>query len=263
MAAPVAVATKIQDSEFDPFPQYSFAYDVRDTLTGDFKSQVESRNGDVVQGQYSLIEPDGSRRTVDYTADDLNGFNAVVTKSGLVPIAPVVPAAPVTPVLRAAPVAPVLHTAPVFPAAPVLGAAPVAPVLHAAPIASVFRAAPPAPVLRAAPPTPLQPAAPALRVAPAAPLLNANQHAPVAAKTAPVVAETAPVAPKLALPAPLARAPLEGPAPLARAPLEPAPFGRVASPVVSKVAAPAAIQSPFLYAPAVGSPLSYSLQYTF
>lgn len=33
-------------------------------------------------GQYSLVEPDGSIRTVDYTADPIHGFNAVVTKSG-------------------------------------------------------------------------------------------------------------------------------------------------------------------------------------
>lgn len=36
----------------------------------------------MVKGQYSLVEPDGSVRTVDYTADDHNGFNAVVHKSG-------------------------------------------------------------------------------------------------------------------------------------------------------------------------------------
>lgn len=28
-------------------------------------------------GQYSLVEPDGSIRTVDYTADPIHGFNAV------------------------------------------------------------------------------------------------------------------------------------------------------------------------------------------
>lgn len=33
-------------------------------------------------GQYSLVEPDGSVRTVDYTADPVHGFNAVVSKSG-------------------------------------------------------------------------------------------------------------------------------------------------------------------------------------
>lgn len=32
-------------------------------------------------GQYSLVEPDGSIRTVDYTADKHNGFNAVVHKT--------------------------------------------------------------------------------------------------------------------------------------------------------------------------------------
>lgn len=36
----------------------------------------------MVKGSYSLMEPDGSIRTVDYTADSRNGFNAVVSKSG-------------------------------------------------------------------------------------------------------------------------------------------------------------------------------------
>lgn len=50
--------------EYDPNPQYSFAYDVQDGLTGDSKSQQESRSGDVVQGSYSLIDADGYKRTV-------------------------------------------------------------------------------------------------------------------------------------------------------------------------------------------------------
>lgn len=57
-------------------PHYSYNYGVHDGHTGDVKSQHESRDGDVVKGQYSLVEPDGSVRTVDYTADDHNGkFN--------------------------------------------------------------------------------------------------------------------------------------------------------------------------------------------
>lgn len=36
----------------------------------------------MVKGQYSLVEPDGTIRTVDYTSDPHNGFNAVVTRSG-------------------------------------------------------------------------------------------------------------------------------------------------------------------------------------
>lgn len=65
-----------------PPPKYSFAYDVSDAETGDFKSQTEERDGDFVRGQYSLVEPDGTRRVVDYTADERNGFTAVVSKEG-------------------------------------------------------------------------------------------------------------------------------------------------------------------------------------
>lgn len=67
---------------YDSHPRYSFNYGVKDTHTGDIKQQTEERDGDVVKGQYSLVEPDGSTRTVDYQADDHNGFNAVVTRSG-------------------------------------------------------------------------------------------------------------------------------------------------------------------------------------
>nr|CAD7441946.1 unnamed protein product [Timema bartmani] len=63
-------------------PQYSFDYAVHDPHTGDVKNQWESRDGDVVKGSYSLVESDGTVRTVDYTADKHNGFNAVVKKSG-------------------------------------------------------------------------------------------------------------------------------------------------------------------------------------
>lgn len=62
-------------------PKYSFKYGVNDYHTGDIKSQQESRDGDVVKGQYSVVEPDGSIRTVEYTADKHSGFNAVVHKT--------------------------------------------------------------------------------------------------------------------------------------------------------------------------------------
>lgn len=57
----------VAHEDYDPNPQYSFAYDVQDSLTGDSKAQHESRSGDVVQGSYSLIDADGFKRTVDYT----------------------------------------------------------------------------------------------------------------------------------------------------------------------------------------------------
>ncbi|XP_044742860.1 cuticle protein 19-like [Chrysoperla carnea] len=68
--------------DYYAYPKYSYNYGVKDAHTGDVKSQSEVRDGDVVKGQYSLVEPDGSVRVVDYTADDHNGFNAVVKKVG-------------------------------------------------------------------------------------------------------------------------------------------------------------------------------------
>ncbi|KAG5675709.1 hypothetical protein PVAND_005590 [Polypedilum vanderplanki] len=62
-------------------PKYAYKYGVSDYHTGDVKSQHETRDGDVVKGSYTLVEPDGSVRTVEYTADKHNGFNAVVHRT--------------------------------------------------------------------------------------------------------------------------------------------------------------------------------------
>lgn len=86
----IAKAARLEEA--DAYPQYQFAYNVEDSLTGDSKTQEESRDGDVVKGSYSLIEPDGSRRTVNYYADPINGFNAVVQKDNPVVAAPFVAA---------------------------------------------------------------------------------------------------------------------------------------------------------------------------
>ncbi|XP_050072200.1 calphotin-like [Anopheles maculipalpis] len=95
VAAPVAkVAYAAQPEEYDANPHYSFSYGISDALTGDSKSQQESRSGDVVQGSYSVVDPDGTKRTVDYTADPHNGFNAVVHREPLT-ATKVVAAAPV------------------------------------------------------------------------------------------------------------------------------------------------------------------------
>ncbi|KAF4527011.1 hypothetical protein B566_EDAN001558 [Ephemera danica] len=84
------------DLEFDPHPQYAYSYSVADPATGDHKSQTESRNGDTVRGSYSLVEPDGTRRIVEYSADPVNGFNAVVHKQAVTKVTKLVKvAAPV------------------------------------------------------------------------------------------------------------------------------------------------------------------------
>lgn len=107
--------------------QYDFSYSVHDAHTGDVKAQHESRHGDVVQGEYSLIEPDGHRRTVTYAADPHNGFNAVVQREGTVHQQI---AKPVAIAAHAAPVA-VAHQAPLT----IAHQAPLALSHHAAPLA--------------------------------------------------------------------------------------------------------------------------------
>lgn len=62
-------------------PRYAFEYGVNDPHTGDHKHQKEERDGDVVKGEYSLVEPDGNVRTVKYYADWETGFHAEVTNS--------------------------------------------------------------------------------------------------------------------------------------------------------------------------------------
>ncbi|KAG5674617.1 hypothetical protein PVAND_004571 [Polypedilum vanderplanki] len=59
---------------------YNFGYTISDVSTGDFKSHQETRQGDKVQGQFSLTDSDGFRRTVNYRADDKHGFDAEVRR---------------------------------------------------------------------------------------------------------------------------------------------------------------------------------------
>ncbi|XP_023169506.2 cuticle protein 7 [Drosophila hydei] len=71
--------------ELQPEPDYGpvayeFHWSVSDPHTGDIKSQKETRKDDKVVGQYTLIDADGYLRTVDYTVDDHNGFNALVRR---------------------------------------------------------------------------------------------------------------------------------------------------------------------------------------
>lgn len=58
---------------FQAHPKYGYSYSVEDPHTGDHKSHHETRDGDVVKGEYSFLQPDGSFRKVTYTADHHNG----------------------------------------------------------------------------------------------------------------------------------------------------------------------------------------------
>ncbi|KAG5676662.1 hypothetical protein PVAND_006480 [Polypedilum vanderplanki] len=60
---------------------YQFQYEVHEESTGDIKRQHEEAKDGKIQGEYSLVEPDGQfRRIVTYTADDVHGFQADVRK---------------------------------------------------------------------------------------------------------------------------------------------------------------------------------------
>ncbi|RVE52437.1 hypothetical protein evm_002831 [Chilo suppressalis] len=79
--APAAKVLVAHQEEEYAHPKYEYSYSVADGHTGDNKSQHESRDGDAVHGEYSLVEADGSVRKVQYSADDHNGFNAIVSHS--------------------------------------------------------------------------------------------------------------------------------------------------------------------------------------
>ncbi|XP_030755737.1 cuticle protein 19-like [Sitophilus oryzae] len=63
-------------------PHYHFSYGVHDPHTKDHKSHQEYRHKDKVVGRYTVEEPDGTHRIVEYTADKHNGFQAVVKRIG-------------------------------------------------------------------------------------------------------------------------------------------------------------------------------------
>ena len=62
---------------FQGNPNYAYGYQVNDGNTGDFHSRQESRQGGNVVGRYSLLEPTGNVRIVNYVANS-NGFQAQV-----------------------------------------------------------------------------------------------------------------------------------------------------------------------------------------
>ncbi|CAH1637229.1 unnamed protein product [Spodoptera littoralis] len=163
-AVPLVPVSKVVYAEPEAPAHYDFSYSVHDDHSGDVKQQQESRQGDAVHGSYSLVQPDGVHRIVEYTADKEHGFNANVRYEGT-PVhaepAKIAYAAPVAKIAYAAPVAKVAYAAPVakvayapaavsYSHAPVY-AAPVAKVAYAAPVAKVAYAAPVAHVTYSSP----------------------------------------------------------------------------------------------------------------
>lgn len=85
VAAPVAAAPVVaaRFEEYDPLPQYTYAYDVQDALTGDSKAQFETRNGDIVQGRLELA-PVGQTRARCVLADANPTRTREESKSGFI-----------------------------------------------------------------------------------------------------------------------------------------------------------------------------------
>ncbi|VVD04252.1 unnamed protein product [Leptidea sinapis] len=128
-ALPVVPVGKLAYAEPEAPAHYEFQYQVQDQHSGDVKQQHEARAGDAVHGSYSLVQPDGVHRIVDYTADAVHGFNANVRYEG-------------TPVQAPQP-AKLAYAAPVaYAHAPISYAAPAARIAYAAPVAKVGYSAP-------------------------------------------------------------------------------------------------------------------------
>ncbi|XP_065074933.1 cuticle protein 18.6-like [Ochlerotatus camptorhynchus] len=68
--------------DWDSGAKYKFEYGVKDPHTGDHKSQWEISNEHGLKGGYTLDEPDGTKRYVEYKADKWNGFQAIVKRIG-------------------------------------------------------------------------------------------------------------------------------------------------------------------------------------
>nr|CAD7194377.1 unnamed protein product [Timema douglasi] len=58
--------------------RYEYRYAVDDPQSGVVNDRWEHRLGEYVKGAYSLLEPDGKVRTVDYEVDGAKGFHAVI-----------------------------------------------------------------------------------------------------------------------------------------------------------------------------------------
>ncbi|KAK4296510.1 hypothetical protein Pmani_031000 [Petrolisthes manimaculis] len=73
-----SVLPKQQETHSNPRASFNYRYQVKATDTGDEKSHQETLENGVLVGSYSVVQPDGTLRTVTYRADDVSGFQAKV-----------------------------------------------------------------------------------------------------------------------------------------------------------------------------------------
>jgi len=63
----------------EPGMPYDFEWAVNDSESGNKYDHQESSDGDITRGVYRVLLPDGRTQVVSFTADAVNGYNAVVT----------------------------------------------------------------------------------------------------------------------------------------------------------------------------------------
>ncbi|KAK7081914.1 hypothetical protein SK128_021177 [Halocaridina rubra] len=74
--------TQLQEQaqrEIDPSLRFNYKYEVKSDDTRDEKQHEETLDNGVLIGTYSLVQPDGTLRTVNYRADGQTGFQAQVS----------------------------------------------------------------------------------------------------------------------------------------------------------------------------------------
>ena len=74
------IVKKIAYEQPEAPANYDFEYSVHDDHTGDVKSHHEVAKDGSVEGYYTLIDADGYRRVVHYTANHEQGFIAKVER---------------------------------------------------------------------------------------------------------------------------------------------------------------------------------------
>merc|ERR1712200_204135 len=67
-------------------PEYDFQFNVNDDVSQTYITQQENRDGDVVTGTYSYVNPDGALVTVNYQAGPEGFAQTVDTQEGFVTI---------------------------------------------------------------------------------------------------------------------------------------------------------------------------------
>ncbi|CAG4987002.1 unnamed protein product [Colias eurytheme] len=96
--------------DYYDYPSYAYENTVRDPHTGDNKAYYEKRDGDLVVGGFSFVEPGGSIRIVRYKADETGFVNTLLTRIG----PKVHPGGATSTTEISKPASPIAHSAPYY-----------------------------------------------------------------------------------------------------------------------------------------------------